>query len=555
MPPLDAGYCALLPLKENTMKSRITLLSLLLLSVVCCGGRESARRRAFQSLDTVIRLYEAGADSIDAELLAPALSYFPAKGDASTRGRLWFHAGLISFDQGEYDQAIVSYEKALHETRLSGDRHLEGLVCRAIADTYNRTYNIREDTLYMRKAWQAFDTAEDSLYRAEVALRLVAAYMNAREWDKAEALLQEALPICMRNRVLLGHSLDVYSFYLLNAPPADPERAIECFQSATDAGFHLSDDKLCDWAYALYLTGRTEQADRLWDSLARLHPEGLVQLQYRQYNRYRLEGKVELALPLMERIVFRQDSLLRVQASEAVSRAQRDYQEAVAEGERLTAARERDRKRATWVVSMLVVILLVILGYAIWQEERERLDTVRRALEESERMTRRLAEAEHRHINKIESLQRSARNREASLEEIRSDYLEMLRDGYRRLGRLFEDKQFAETQVMTESVLDRRVCEALKDIDGDRKGFRRLQDYIEDHLDHPIASLQKDIPSLDEKDVRLFCYLVIGYDAPLIAALMGVGKERTIHDWKNRLVTKIRRLSAAKARRYLDLIR
>ena len=305
----------------------------------------------------------------------------------------------------------------------------------------------------------------------------------------------------------------------------------------------------------MYLTGHKEQADRLWDSLARLHPEGLTQLQYRQYNRYCLEGKEARALPLMERIVFRQDSLLRVQASEIVSRAQRDYQEAIAEGERLTAARERDRKRATWIVSMLVVILLVISGYAIWQEERERLATVRLALEESERMTKRLSEAEHRHINKIESLQRSARNREASLEEIRSDYLEMLRDGYRRLGQLFEDKQFAETQVMTESVLYRRVCEALKDIDGDSKGFRRLQNYIEDHLDHPIASLQKDIPSLDEKDIRLFCYLVIGYDAPLIAALMEVGKERTIHDWKNRLVTKIRRLPVSKAKRYLDLIR
>ena len=131
----------------------------------------------------------------------------------------------------------------------------------------------------------------------------------------------------------------------------------------------------------------------------------------------------------------------------------------------------------------------------------------------------------------------------------------MFRDGYRRLGRLFEDKQFAETQVMTEAVLYRRVCEALKDIDGDSKGFQRLQDYIEDHLGHPIASLKKDIPSLGEKDIRLFCYLVIGYDAPLIATLMGVGKDRTIHDWKNRLVTKIRRLSPARAKLYLDLIR
>jgi uncharacterized protein (DUF2461 family) len=258
---------------------------------------------------------------------------------------------------------------------------------------------------------------------------------------------------------------------------------------------------------------------------------------------------------LLEVSALRQDSILRVQTSEAVSRAQRDYQEAVAEGERLTAARERDRKRTIWIVSILLVILLVIAGYAIWQEERERLDTVRLALEESQRMMKRLSEAERRHLNKISSLERTARNRESTLEDIRSDYLNMLRDGYRRLGRLFEDKQFAETQVMTESVLYRRVCDTLKDIDGDSKGFRRLQDYIETHLGHPIASLRQDIPSLDEKDIRLFCYLVIGYDAPLIAALMDIGKDSTVHGWKNRLITRIRRLPAAKAKRYLDLIR
>ena len=86
-------------------------------------------------------------------------------------------------------------------------------------------------------------------------------------------------------------------------------------------------------------------------------------------------------------------------------------------------------------------------------------------------------------------------------------------------------------------------------------GFRRLQDYIEDHLGHPIASLRQDIPSLSEKDIRLFCYLVIGYDAPLIAALMDIGKDSTVHSWKNRLITKIRRLPVTKAKRYLDLIR
>ena len=537
------------------MKSRIHILFFLLFCVVGCGGRPATKREAYESLDTVIRLYEAGADSIDAELLAPALAYFPSKGDAATKGKLWYHWGLIACQRGEYDKAVVSFERALQQAQQSGDRRFAGMVCRVMADTYNLTYNIREDTVYLRKAWEAFDAEADSLYRAEVALRLAAAYMNAREWTKAEGLLQECLPVCDRNGALFGIGKSIYASYLLNAPSGDPELALRCLREAEEAGLPMSDEKKCDLGYALYLTGQKDRALRLWDSLALVHPEGLLQLQYRQYDRYCLEGDVEKALCLLERSATSQDSLLRIQASEAVSRAQRDYQEVVAEGERLVAVHERERKRMTWAFSILAVILLLQSGYAIWQDGRERLDTVRQALEESERMTKRLSEAEHRHINKIESLQRSARNREATLEEIRSDYLDMFRDGYRRLGRLFEDKQFAETQVMTESVLYRRVCDALKDIDGDSKGFQRLQDYIEDHLGHPIASLQEDIPTLGEKDIRLFCYLVIGYDAPLIAALMGVAKDRTIHDWKSRLVTKIRRLPAAKAKRYLDLIR
>lgn len=541
--------------REDSMKIRVSVLFLLLFVFVCCEGRYSAKRKAYESLNTVIELYKAGVDSIDADLLEPALDYFPAKGDALTKGTLWYHAGRISYFKGEYDKAIVSFEKALQETRVSGDRHLEGLVCRAMSDAYNVTYNIREDTIHLRKAWEAFDSEEDSLYRTEVALRLVAAYMNARQWAKADKMLQEVLPACGRNSALFGVGRMIYASYLLNAPSEDPELAIQCFRDAVEAGIPLNDAKKCDLGYALYLTGQKDRAVRLWDSLDRAHPEGLLQLEFRQYDRYCLEGETEKALSLLENSATRQDSMLRIQASEAVSMAQRDYQEVVAEGEHLAAIHERDMKRMIWAFAILVVFLLILVGFVIWQDGRERLDTVRMALEESERMTKRLSEAEHRHINKIEYLQRSVRTREANLEEIRSDYLEMLRDGYRRLGQLFEDKQFAETQVMTESVLYRRVCEALKDIDGDDKGFLRLQNYIEDHLDHPIAALKQDIPSLSEKDLRFFCYLVIGYDAPLIAALMGVGKDRTIHDWKNRLVTRIRRLPAAKSKRYLDLIR
>ena len=50
-------------------------------------------------------------------------------------------------------------------------------------------------------------------------------------------------------------------------------------------------------------------------------------------------------------------------------------------------------------------------------------------------------------------------------------------------------------------------------------------------------------------------YLVIGYDAPLISVLMGTEKESTVYCWKNRLLERIKRLPAARAKRYLDLVR
>ena len=331
--------------------------------------------------------------------------------------------------------------------------------------------------------------------------------------------------------------------------------AVHCFEEAAAYGFPLSDEKLCDWGYALYLVGRKAEALSLWDSLERTHPDGFPELLYRRYRMLCLEGEIQEALPMLEKSAFLQDRLLQRQTSEAVSQSQRDYLEAVAEGERLRAARELDRKRAAIAVGSLLLVLLSMATFILRQKAKERLVTVRRALEESERMTRKLSEAEHRHLNKIHSLSHTVRTREQELEDIRSEYLFMLRDGYKRLGRLFEDKCFAETQTQTESVLFKRVSDILKEIDGDEKGILRLQDYIEEHLGHPISGLRKDIPSLKEKDILLFCYLVIGYDAPLISVLMGTEKESTVYCWKNRLLERIKRLPAARARRYLDLVR
>jgi len=533
-------------------KILLPLLAALLLSG-CTFGVES-REKAMEALAYAAKLERSGYDMVDESILEPALSYIPEKGDAVSKADLWYLLGRIQFNREGYAQAMVSFEKALHEVEAAGDRHREGLVCRAMADTYNRTYNVREDSLYLLRALSAFEAEGDSLFALEVRLRLAIAYYNAHEWDKARSCYSRVIGQSGIDSSFFYFCQSSYGSFLLDMPTPDPDSSLACFERCVPAVGGSHPEILCDYGYALHLNGYRAEAAALWDSLERQCPEIGMRLNYRRYCILKQEGRPASALSSLERSTEAQDSLFRVQTSEVVSRARRDYQEAVAEGERLTAVRERDGKRTAWLVGILTVMLLMLAGIVFRQKSRGRLLAARQALDESQRVARRLTEAEKRHKNVIHDLNRHARTRQSELEGIRSEYLYMLRDGYRRLAQLFEAREFASTQRESEAVLFKKVSEILKDIDGDKKGFRRLIRFIEDHLDHPVADLKTDIPTLAEEDIQLFCYLVIGYDAPLISLLLRIDNLNTVYSRKSRLLQRIRKLPVAKARRYLDLV-
>ena len=465
-----------------------------------------------------------------------------------------YRLGRSQFEEGSYSAAIVTFEKAAEMAGNQQDRHYEGLLFRAMADTYNRTYNAREDSLYLLKALNSFTASGDSAHVLETKLRLAAAFCNDKRWDKARTLFKEIEPAVDPFPVLSRRFWIVYGSFLLDAPyPSDPS-ALERFQEAMTQENFLLDEQRCDLGYAFYLDGAREKACHLWDSLERKHPEGLAQLDYRRYCVTKRQGDYAKALAYLERCSLYQDSLLRAQTSEVVCGAQRDYMKAVAGQERLLAERERDSRRLAVAGGLLLAVLLVLSALVIILDERARRMKDQQVLADSQRLVARLKESEHRHLNQIHALHRDVRNTRSSLEEVRSDYLFMLRSGYRRLGNLFEARHFAGSQNHYEKVLCQKVGEILKEIDGDRMGFRKLRKFIEDNLDKPISHLMEDIPDLKDVDIQLFCYLVIGYDASLISLLMGIDNLNTVYSRKNRLIGRIKKLPVSKARRYLDLV-
>lgn len=535
---------------------RTLFLPLLCASVLLagCASRAVREKAARESLEAAVRLVRSGSDAGDEALLAPALEYYPEHGDATARTKLWYCLGRIQLRRGAYAEAGKSLEKAEQAALEAGDLHAKGLVDRALADLYNLNFNVREDTLYLRLALAAFEAAGDTLYAAETCLRLAAAFYNARDWDQAAEALDRVASVCRADAGLRPRFQSIYGTFLLDSPPGGRPEALACLDSALSSGLSFPPAKDCDWAYALFLNGEEGRALRVLDSLERAHPEGLPQLDYRKYCLYKQKGDYRRALSFLEKNIVQQDSLFHVQASELVSRARRDYLAVVAEEEHLEAQRELDRRRKAVAGGALAAVILVLIGIIVYQEERTKRLTVQQILSDTRRLVERLKKAGQDYRNKIHGLHRDVRNTRSALAEVRAEFLHMFRSGFLRLGNLFEARHFASTQEHSEAVLCRKVGEILKEIDGDKEGMSRFRQFIEENLDRPIAHLKEDIPDLGEPEIRLFCYLIAGFDASLISLLTGVDNLNTVYSRKSRLLGRIRRLPPARSARYLDLM-
>ena len=474
-----------------------------------CASPGGGRQEALSALEKTSELDRSGVNIVDPDILAPALSYIPSHGNDEEKMMLWYYLGRIQFNQGALVDAAVSFERAGEWAEKAGNQHFVGLVNRSMAGIFNWTMNVREASLHLRR------------------------------------------PSAMKNEILAFRYRLCLGSFLLDAPRNyGVKDALGLFEDALAFNPVLPMEKCIDYGYALTLAGREREALPLWDSLERTHPEGLLQLDYRRYCYLKAQGRTAEAMPYLERSARLQDSVLRIQTSEMVSRSQRNHMEAVAREERSEAERERDLHRGMMAVISLVLVLLVLASAVLLQKERGKRLGSQQTLEDTRRLVARLEEAEKRYLTKIHTLSRDVRNTRSALETARSEYLYLFRSSYRKLGELFEAKYYAKSDVS----LSKKVGDILKGIDGGQDGNLQLLRFIEDKLDRPVTRLREDIPDLKDDEMWLFCYLVIGYDASLISLLMDVGSINTVYSRKKRLLERIKRLPPARAKRYLDLI-
>lgn len=132
--------------------------------------------------------------------------------------------------------------------------------------------------------------------------------------------------------------------------------------------------------------------------------------------------------------------------------------------------------------------------------------------------------------------------------------LDLLRNRYQIVGTLFEEMQVNVGQDREKDHLYRQVSSLIRELKVDKDGFLPMQEVIDTYLDAPVRRLRNDLPSLNERDLLLFCYLVADLPPRVISTLMGLSSVGAVHVRKYRLVRRLGRLPVSKSKTYLRLV-
>lgn len=132
----------------------------------------------------------------------------------------------------------------------------------------------------------------------------------------------------------------------------------------------------------------------------------------------------------------------------------------------------------------------------------------------------------------------------------RKAVLNLIRNSYRHLGKLYETSQVYKNP----DLLVRKVKELFEEIKDRPNQCNRLVSFLDEQQHLAISALSAPPSCLTDKDICLFCYLTVGFDPVQIMELMGINKLGTFYSRKSRMKKKIARLGPFRARRYLELL-
>ena len=450
-------------------------------------------------------------DTTDLSIIQPAVDYYSKHGNLDDRVKALYYLGCIQQNGHNDIESVQTLTYAWELIKDTDNDYYKCLICNAIYFIYSRAYNDEEALVWAERAHEYASKAGDSLGAWIFKGWIAATYQSLRRYDVSDSLFTKfmALPI-MDSTVYARHMFNYAKCLVLNRSNPNPEKAISLFKDAASRykGKPAIDDYYV-YAYAMELLHKSSAADKLLVRLKQLDSTGQAYYGW-NYKIHKLRGNDKLALYYFEKIYHLQDSIIVSNLRQSLHKAQRDFFMAKAHNEEAT---RRVEKLKYSIVILLLLGASAGITFILYRKNRVRKDRILELSSLKDIIEGQLHEKESENTETVRKIQ-----------VLRSEYYQLYKNQYIRLDELcaayFSPVHRGPKEKIYESVKD-----ILSNIADTKRSPSGAEELVNNHLNGLLSRLRKEGVALSEQDFRLLAFIILGFSAKTISAIIGISPE------------------------------
>lgn len=484
----------------------------------------SKAAKAKYALLHAIALDKNYIDTADISVIAPAIDYYEKKGTADERLKAYYYQGIIHYNGGRYNKAIVSYTRGAESISEAKDLKYHGLLYAGLADCYTNTKEFAEAEGYIDKALECYHEIGHQRFLNGQLFSKAQNLVNLREWDSALRQYKELLDDSSIEEPLKSIIEEYYAITLMTCPSPDEKSAIQHFENVLEETGRLeSVNHYAAYAYALSIDGKPTESKEWFGKLERAGFSNDVAFKYWRHRVALAEGNPAEAYELLRESMLQSDSIDRVKYSLSAANAQREYLE---QSNREKQLRIKSQRIGTVAICLAALIGMLILGLIIW-----RIRSLRR--EESERMSL-----------LIDSLQEQVRDLSREKSQAKFHYLSYLYELITQSGT--DGSDYSSKRIY------KQIRDKVKSLQNDPTSQKEFENMLNKEFDGIMRKFKADYPSLSDSDYRIASYVFAGFDNTSLMLILGASNSGTVRSMKSRLKSKISSSDVSDKKDYLQ---
>lgn len=447
-----------------------------------------------------------------------------------------YYWGRIKLRAGDKPGALRLFLKIEEKLKNTNESYYTGLLYRQIGEVYYEQMNYSRAYHYFREARNNFRQSDNIREETESTLDMAAAAFHSKDIEKAMRLYSAALDLAdeQKNNNLAKASLtNLASLYVVSGKRQIPHDLLQRIELSarqdTLYGYHtLVDVNL--------LKNRIDSA-RYYLKLAEANTTDIRDMADLQYTAYRIEAEsknFEKATENIHRYIYLTDSLTRANMQFSAGMVEREYFQ-----EQSAFAEYRMKNRTTLeIISISIIILLLGISYYMIRQ-RMRLQH-----ERTEHYLLLAEEANSEYKALTERLE-GQRNTETHLKGLVTSRFNIID----KLGKTYYERENTSSQQIA---MFQEVKQIITDFSENNEMLQELELIVNTCHDNAMQKLRADFPAMKETDIRLLCYVFVGF-SPQVISLFMKDTVANVYARKSRLKSRIKSAETTNKDLFLSL--